>query len=115
MMSRCQRALLGAVAAGVLCLPLLVATNASAAAAAKGNAAAGKKAFASEGCSGCHKTKDYPKGGEVGPDLSAVGKDKKPAEISAYIKKPKKDSVMPAFKGPAASLDNLTAYLGTQK
>lgn len=119
-----QRALVGVLAAGALSLSVLGATAApkkpapkkpAPKAAAKPDAKAGQIAFSKEGCTGCHKTKEYPKGGEIGPDLSEIGKEHKAEEISAYIKKPKSGSIMPAFKGPQASLDNMTAYMLAQK
>jgi mono/diheme cytochrome c family protein len=118
-----HRALIGVLAAGVLSLSVLGATAAPkkpapkkpAPAAPKADPKAGKVAFSKEGCTGCHKTKDYPQAGEIGPDLSEIGKHESAAEISAYIKKPKSGSIMPAFKGPQATLDNLTAYMLTQK
>ncbi|HEU4753490.1 MAG TPA: c-type cytochrome [Armatimonadota bacterium] len=116
-----SRALIGLLVAGLVTAPVLSAMaapakkKAPAKPAAKADAKAGQAAFKTEGCTGCHKTQDYPTGGEVGPDLSAVGKEKKAAEIAAYIKKPKAGSVMPAFKGPQAAVDNMTAYLVTQK
>lgn len=123
-MFRYQRALLGVVAAGMLTLPMLTAANAAPKKPAKpaakpaakgGDAKAGLTAFTKEGCAGCHKSKDFPKGGEIGPDLSAIGGEKKAEEISAYIKKPKSGSIMPAFKGPQKGLDDLTAYMMSQK
>jgi mono/diheme cytochrome c family protein len=124
-MFRYQRALIGVVAAGMLTLPMLSAANAAAKKPAKkpaakpaakgGDAKAGQMAFSKEGCTGCHKSKDFPKGGEIGPDLSAIGGEKKAEEISAYIKHPKSGSVMPAFKGPQKTLDDLTAYMMSQK
>ena len=112
MTSRSHRALLGFLAAGALSLPLL--TAAGAAPAAKGDPKAGKAAFKSEGCTGCHKTKDMTDGGSQGPDLKEEGK-KPAAEITKFIQHPKSGSVMPAFKGPAKTLSNLVAYLQTQK
>ena len=116
MIPRSYRTVGGLLAAAALSLPLLTAAVAAPPkkAAAKGNAAAGKTAFAKEGCSGCHKTKDH-KQGAAGPDLSQVGKKSTPAKIAAYTRKPKAGSVMPAFKGSQATLDNLVAYLMTQK
>ncbi len=125
MITMSHRVLIGALAAGFLSLPLL--TGALAApkkpapkkpakpAPKKADAKAGKEAFAAEGCTGCHKSKDFPSAGAVGPDLSEVGKGHDAAFISGYTKKPKAGSVMPAFKGPQATLDNMTAYLLTQK
>jgi mono/diheme cytochrome c family protein len=85
------------------------------AAAGKGDAKAGQTAFKAEGCSGCHKTKEYQDGGAIGPDLSGVGKEHTAAQIAAYTRKPKAGSVMPAYKGPQKTLDNLAAYLSNQK
>jgi cytochrome c2 len=113
----CHRTVSGWLAVGALSLPLLssaVAAPPPKKPAAKGNAAAGKTAFPKEGCSGCHKTKDH-KTGTAGPDLSQIGKKSTAAKIAAYTRKPKAGSVMPAFKGPQATLDNLVAYLMTQK
>jgi mono/diheme cytochrome c family protein len=81
-----------------------------------GDAKAGKEVFASEGCIGCHKSKDYQeRGGTDGPDLSKVAKDVSAREIYAYIKKPSAGSTMPAFAGPPKALNDVTAYLTTQK
>jgi mono/diheme cytochrome c family protein len=123
-MFRYSRALLGCLTVGLLTLPLLTNEVAAAkkkpapkkpAAPAKADPKAGMTAFKEEGCTGCHKTKDYTTGGEIGPDLSAVGKEKKADEIAAYTKKPKAGSVMPAFKGDPKVLNNMVAYLMTQK
>ena len=118
MTSRCHRALVGVLAAGVLAMPVVgVAAQKKAPAkpAAKGDAKAGQTAFKTEGCSGCHKTKEFQDGGAIGPDLSTVAKGHTAAQIAAYTKKPKAGSVMPQYKGPQKTLDNLTAYLVTQK
>ena len=116
-----NRALLGVMALGLAVSAGMAAPKKKPAAkkkppvAAKPDAKAGMMAFKSEGCTGCHKTKDFADGGEIGPDLSAVAGHEDAAKISAYIKKPKAGSVMPAFKGPAPTLANLTAYMMTQK
>jgi mono/diheme cytochrome c family protein len=122
-MSRTQRTLIGVLAAGTLALPVITATAApkkkpakpAPKAAAKADPKAGQALFSKEGCTGCHRTKDFPKGGEIGPDLSEIAKEHKSEEIAAYTKKPKAGSIMPAFKGPQAALDNIVAYLNTQK
>jgi mono/diheme cytochrome c family protein len=119
-MSVSHRLIIGALTAGTLVLPAAWAAKPKpkpkpTPAPAKGDAKAGQQAFKSEGCTGCHKTKDFTTAGELGPDLSAVGKEKKPAEIQAYIQHPKSGSMMPAFKGSAKTLANMTAYLVTQK
>lgn len=112
-----SRALLGVMAFGLAVTAAVAAPKkpAKPAPAKKADPKAGLAAFKSEGCVGCHKTKDYASGGEVGPDLSAIAGEHSVAEIEAYTKKPKAGSVMPPFKGPEAILKNLGAYLGTQK
>jgi mono/diheme cytochrome c family protein len=119
--SRPNGALVGLLAFTVLSIPVVAVTAAPAkkapakkAPAKAGDAKAGKAAFKSEGCSGCHKTTDYPDG-TLGPDLSKEGASKKAADISAYIGHPKAGSQMPPFKGPKKTLDDLTAYVLTQK
>lgn len=122
-MTRIHRALFSAVAAAaVLSLPLASALAAPKKPAPKkpapakkaGDAKAGATAFKAEGCTGCHKTADID-GGTSGPDLSKIGAEHKAPEIAAYIKKPKSGSIMPAFKGPQKAIDDMTAYLMTQK
>ena len=114
---RISRALLGVMAFGLAITAAVAAPKkpAKKPTPAKPDAKAGMAAFKSEGCVGCHKTKDYASGGEVGPDLSAIAGEHPAAEIKAYIKKPKAGSVMPPFKGPDAVLENLAAYMMTQK
>lgn len=112
-MSLKNRAALG-LAAAALALPVLAAMAAPAKPAAKGDAKAGKTLYAKEGCSGCHKTKDFPKGGDLGPDLSTIAKNHKEAEILKVIVKPPAGSVMPALKDEKKAKD-ITAYLLTQK
>jgi cbb3-type cytochrome oxidase cytochrome c subunit len=125
-MTRCHRAVIGFLAAGALSLPL-VASAVSAApkkpapkkpapkAPAKGDAKLGKEAFKKEGCTGCHVTKDFPDAGKTGPDLSGIGAEHDAKFISGYIAKPKAGSIMPAYKGPAKTLADMTAYMLTQK
>jgi mono/diheme cytochrome c family protein len=122
-----QNALLGVVIAGLLTAPLLAIPSAAQkkkpgkpakpapgkAAPAAGDAKAGKGEFASEGCSGCHKTKDYPTG-SAGPELVKASSEGS-AKLTAYIKQPKSGSIMPAFKGEPKTLANIVAYLMTQK
>lgn len=117
MLKLTHSALAGVLLAGALSLPLVTAVSAAAKKPAKpagGNAKAGQQAFKNEGCTACHKTKDYASG-TVGPDLSDVGGKKKAADVAAYIHQPKPGSSMPPFKGPKKTLDDLTAYLMTQK
>ncbi len=121
MISRSSRALVGLVLSGLLALPLVVAAapkkkpgKPAAPAKAAGNAKKGAVAFKTEGCSGCHKTKDIPDGGPM-KDLSKAGAEKNAAQLAAFIKNPVGASAMPAFKGSAATLADIVAYLLTQK
>lgn len=118
----CHRAVVGFLAAGALSLPLVASAVVAAPKkpapkkpVAKADPKLGKAAFQKEGCLGCHVSKDFPQGGKTGPDLSDIGKAHTAAQISAYIAKPKAGSVMPAYKGPAKTLADMTAYMLTQK
>jgi len=79
----------------------------------KPDPARGKKLFVTALCKDCHTTKDH-KGGLQGPDLSGAGAWTA-ARIRSYIVKPKRGSIMPAYKGPARDVEDLTAYLGRQR
>lgn len=79
----------------------------------KPDAALGKKRFVTEGCKGCHTTRDIA-GGLQGPDLSDAG-TWTATRIRSYIVKPKRGSIMPAYKGPKEVVEDLVAYLGRQK
>jgi mono/diheme cytochrome c family protein len=110
-----HRLLIGILAAGVLCAPVFTSNVDAQANKPKGDAKTGMTTFKAEGCTGCHKSKDHQNAGEIGPDLSGIAKTQKAEQIAAYIKKPKAGSIMPAFKGPQKALDDMTAYLLTQK
>jgi len=59
----------------------------------------GKEIFMSEGCADCHSFKG--KGGELAPDLTAVGQRRSTLWIMAQIKDPTShnpDSRMPEFR-----------------
>jgi cytochrome c553 len=123
-MTRVNRALVGVLTAAALSVPLMASAakpkpKPKPAAKPAGDAKAGKTTFSKEGCTGCHKTKDYQQGGTSGPDLSDVGKRQTLALIVGYIKKPKAGSIMPAFKVTDAAtgkaLNDMGAYLATQK
>jgi len=123
-MTRTHRALIGLIAVGALALPTAGAfagakkpapkkPPAKKPAPAKPDPKLGKDAFKKEGCTACHKSKDFQDGGTSGPDLSMSGMEPA-AKLSAYIAKPKAGSIMPPTKDPK-TVANLTAYLGTQK
>ena len=96
---------------------------------AKGDPAAGKKLFASEGCTGCHTYRPAGSHGTIGPDLDKLvqyakqanqGPLKQFVETSittpgAYIQ-PGFPNVMPTTYGnlPAKQIADLVAFL-TQK
>jgi mono/diheme cytochrome c family protein len=58
-----------------------------------GDPVAGRKLFASEGCSGCHTFKAASSTGTVGPDLDAVAAS--PGRVMAQLRKP--GGIMPSF------------------
>ena len=96
---------------------------------AKGDPAAGKKLFASQGCTGCHTYGPAGSHGTIGPDLDKLARYAKQAnqgtlqqfvEMSittpgAYIQ-PGYQNVMPTTYGslPAKKIADLVAFL-TQK
>lgn len=87
--------------------------------------AAGKSAFTSNGCSGCHTLKAAGANGKVGPDLdklkSYAQQAGKPLEAfihesivnpNAYVQPGFPKGVMPPFSGlPAATIDALVKFL----
>ncbi len=60
-----------------------------------GDAAAGKKVFASAGCGGCHTLADAGSGGNVGPNLDTA----KPAAALVKTRVTNGKGAMPSFKG----------------
>jgi mono/diheme cytochrome c family protein len=96
---------------------------------AKGNPAAGKKLFESNGCSGCHTFKPAGSNGQIGPDLDKLPQYAKQANQGpltqfveesitnpgAYVQ-PGYNNVMPTSYAnlPAKQLADLVAFL-TQK
>jgi cytochrome c551/c552 len=132
-MSRSHPVLVGLLTAGILALPLLSTAVAApakkaavkktakkpagkkpAAKSDKADAANGKTLFGKEGCTGCHKTTDFATGGDMGPDLSKIGGEKKPLDLVKAISHPKSGSIMPPMKDVKKAAD-LAAYLMTQK
>jgi mono/diheme cytochrome c family protein len=95
---------------------------------AKGDAAAGKKLFASNGCGGCHTFKPAGASGQVGPDLGKLAADAQKAKhgsVEQYATESIKDPgayVAPGFSNGMPSFSqlsdqdvaNLVAFL-TQK
>jgi PQQ-dependent dehydrogenase (methanol/ethanol family) len=71
--------------------------------AAQGDPAAGERFFAEKGnCATCHMVRG--RGGVLGPDLSAIGRDRKPAQIEQKLRHPE------APREEAADRGNRTAH-----
>jgi cytochrome c oxidase subunit 2 len=96
---------------------------------AKGDPAAGKQLFVSNGCGGCHTFKPAATNGKVGPDLDNLAADAQKANqgpldqyVTTSIKSPDsyvvpgyKSGVMPAFSSLSdQQVADLVAFL-TQK
>ena len=77
-----------------------------------GDAAAGKKVFATAGCTGCHTLKDAGSTGTVGPNLDQA----KPALSRAVERVTKGAGAMPSFKGQLSDkqIADVTAYVVTK-
>jgi len=79
----------------------------------------GKKVYEKNGCATCHAIKGQ--GGKTGPELTTVGKTRKPDWLSKQIRDPKQfksDSLMPAYGEDlitAKDLKSLIAYLSSLK
>jgi mono/diheme cytochrome c family protein len=76
---------------------------------AKGDAAAGKKIFASAGCEGCHTLQAAGAKGTVGPNLDQL----KPSFDAAVKQVTNGGGGMPAFKGQlsAKQIDDVAAFV----
>jgi mono/diheme cytochrome c family protein len=91
---------------------------------AKGDAAAGKKVFAAQGCGSCHTFEPAGSSGNVGPNLSEALKGKDAAFIQQSIVDPNavvasgfQPNIMPQTYGSQLSdqqLADLVAFLQTQ-
>jgi putative heme-binding domain-containing protein len=89
-----------------------------------GNAAAGKKVFASQGCGSCHTDQAAGTNGNVGPNLTTGLKGKTPAFIQQSIVDPNAEvtegyqpNIMPQTYGDQLSkkqLADLVAFLSPQ-
>ena len=97
-------------------LALVVAGLGTPARAAAGNAANGKKLYASQGCAACHKLGG--KGGKIGPDLSKEGTKRNAQWLAAFMKNPRSKvpkGSMPAVQASAKELQDLAAYMKSLK
>ncbi|HEY0417147.1 MAG TPA: cytochrome c [Gaiellaceae bacterium] len=74
-----------------------------------GDPTAGKKVFASAGCTGCHTLKDAGSNGTVGPNLDQA----KPPLSLAVQRVTKGAGAMPSFKGQLSDkqIADVTAYV----
>ena len=87
-----------AIAVFVMALKTPAAGAASAGEAAPGNPAAGERFFAGKGnCATCHMVRG--RGGVLGPDLSAIGRDRRPAQIEQKLRDPEAAVATPAGRG----------------
>ena len=67
-------------------------------AAVPGDPAAGERFFAGKGnCASCHMVRG--RGGVLGPDLSNVGRDRRPAQIEQALRDPGAAPAAPAGRG----------------
>jgi mono/diheme cytochrome c family protein len=89
----------------------------------KGNAAAGKKVFADNGCAGCHTFKPAGANGTIGPNLDEALKGKDAEFIEESIKDPNAEiaqgfgpNIMPQDYGSQLSskeIADIVAFLQT--
>lgn len=85
-------------------------------AASQGEIQKGEKVFADRKCSACHAV--HGKGGQAGPDLSAVGDRRDEAWLKGFLPNPKSvfpQTIMPAFRGSPGELEALVEYLESLK
>src|SRR5258708_2716286 len=92
----------GAIAAFVMTLKTPVAGTASAVEAAPGDPAAGERFFAGKGnCAACHMVRGVPSGpgAVLGPDLTAIGRDRRPEQIEQKLRDPETTAADQAGRG----------------
>ena len=91
-----------AIAVFVMGLKAPVAGAAPVGDAAPGDPAAGERFFAGKGnCTACHMVRGLPSGpgGVLGPDLSTIGRDRRPAQIEQKLRDPEAAPTAPAGRG----------------
>ena len=91
-----------AIAVFVMGLKAPVAGAAPVGDAAPGDPAAGERFFAGKGnCTACHIVRGLPSGpgGVLGPDLSTIGRDRRPAQIEQKLRDPEAAPAAPAGRG----------------
>ena len=81
--------------------------------AAQGNAAAGKKAFADNGCGGCHTFKAAGTNGKIGPDLDEGLEGKDEEFVKTSITDPNKE-IAPGFQ-PNVMPQNYDSQLSSKQ
>jgi PQQ-dependent dehydrogenase (methanol/ethanol family) len=87
-----------AIAVFVMALKMPAGDAAAAGEAAPGNPAAGERFFAGKGnCATCHMVRG--RGGVLGPDLSAIGRDRRLAQIEQKLRDPDAAPSAPAGRG----------------
>src|SRR5262245_21316006 len=76
---------------------------------ASGDAAAGERFFRGKGnCTGCHMVRG--RGGVLGPDLSNVGRDRRPAQIEQALRDPGSVPATPAGRGGRGGRGGAPSY-----
>ncbi len=97
-------------------LVVVIATGGTAVGAATGSAANGKKLYAKQDCSTCHKIGG--KGGKIGPDLSKERTKHNAQWLTQFFKNPRSKvpkGSMPPVQGSPKDLQDLAAYMLTLK
>src|SRR5262249_23568924 len=74
-----------------------------------GDAAAGERFFSGEGnCASCHMVRG--RGGVLGPDLSNIGRDRRPAQIEQTLRDPGSVPATPAGRGGRGARGGAPSY-----
>jgi PQQ-dependent dehydrogenase (methanol/ethanol family) len=98
-----------AIAVFVMSLKAPAAAAASAGTAAPGDPAAGESFFTGKGsCAACHMVRG--RGGVLGPDLSAIGRDRRPEQIEQKLRDPEAAPAAPAGRGGRGGRSGPPAY-----
>jgi len=102
-----------AIAVFVMGLKAPVAGAAPVGDAAPGDPAAGERFFAGKGnCTACHMVRGLPSGpgGVLGPDLSTIGRDRRPAQIEQKLRDPEAAPTAPAGRGGRGGRGGIAQY-----
>ena len=75
----------------------------------------GKDLFSAKGCVGCHRNKDFPTGGTIGPSLDGVSTRLTDDALRTVLKEGRLDKGMPNLGLTDKEVDALMSYLKTLK